>query len=288
MSDQAGVTVAAIFESMPLRFRPEAAEGIDASFGYDLQGEGKWKLTVGNLAMRIEKTEDLGGCVVVTVTDPDTFIGVSLGRIDPVQAFGSGKFRVVGDLAALGKTARLFRKFTVAGEGGEEEQELLVLKKIISINQRYATGPVLGRMLAGLREKKIIGNRCPRCGRIQLPAREACALCRVRAGEFVEVGPRGYVTINDISYYASPDPLTGETRETPYGSINVLLDGCTGNETFWHFIRPDQTFLLEEAWNDKRGTRVRPVWAEHRTGELSDILYFEIDDEGGRNERRDE
>ena len=84
--------------------------------------------------------------------------------------------------------------------------------------------------------------------------------------------------MEEIVYYASPDPLTGETRETPYGSIHVLLDGCKGNETFWHLLRPDQIFRVKEPRKEEKGTRLRPVWAEHRTGSIHDIKYFEIDE----------
>ena len=31
-------------------------------------------------------------------------------------------------------------------------------------------------------------------------------------------------------------------------------------------------------WNEKKGTIVRPVWAEERTGKVADIKYFEIDE----------
>ena len=136
----------------------------------------------------------------------------------------------------------------------------------------------MGRFLKALKEKKILANKCPRCGRLQLPPREICAECRVRADEWVEVGPKGHLTLIDVVYYASPDPLTGETRETPYGTIWVLLDGCKGNETFMHVLRPDQLDRVEEGWNEKKGTRLRPVWSENRTGGCFDIRYFEIDD----------
>lgn len=394
MSAYFGVKVEDIFNSMPGRFRPEGAEGLAASFGYDIRGEGKWKLTVQDQKMSLENTEDLAGCGTVTVTDGETFVGINLGKVDAMKAFASGKLRVEGDFGALAKTAKLFRKYVlpkpelttreyildmfgtlqerfqpgnagnleavigydIEGEDGGQwtarirqgacavqpglgedltvklkahapdwvaltigktdaptllsagraaiegeawlalklgqifspyvppgakdkgsEQELLVLKKTISVNQRFATGPVMGKFLKALKAKKILANQCPRCGRLQVPPREVCAECRVDAKGWREVGPRGNLTAIDIVYYASPDPLTGETRETPYGSIHVLLDGCKGNETFWHLLRRDQIFEVEEAWEDRPGTRLRPVWAETRTGSIHDIRYFEID-----------
>jgi len=279
MSEYFGVKVEDIFRTMPERFRPEGAEGVEASFGYLIRGEGKWKLTVKDGKMKIEKVDTLAGCGTVTTTDGETFVGISLGEVDAIQAFNSGKFKVEGDFGALAKTAKMFRKYVPAGEKGKEpEQELIMLKKTISVNQRFATGPVMGKFLKALKEKKILANQCPQCKRLQLPPREVCAECRVRATNWVEVGPKGNLMVIDIVYYSSPDPLSGETRETPYGSIHVLLDGCKGNETFWHLLRRDQIFQVKEAWEEEKGTRLRPVWAEQRTGSIHDIKYFEIDD----------
>jgi long-chain acyl-CoA synthetase len=393
MSEYFGVKVEDLFNTMPDRFRPEGAEGIDASFGYDIAEEGKWKLTVKDRKMKVEKTPNLSGCVTVTTTDGETFVGINLGKVDSMKAFSSGKFKVEGDFGALAKTGKMFRKYvppkkeltpkeyildmfgtlekrfqparaegldvsigydiggqdggkwTVIIQGGKcvvkeglaenlsvklqaqapdwvalmlgkidalsllsagkaaiagdaklalrlgeifspyappgekaAEQELIVLRKTISVNQKFATGPVMGKFLKALKEKKIMANQCPQCGRLQLPPREVCAPCLVRATEWKEVGPKGHLMVMDVVYYASPDPLTGETRETPYGSIHVLLDGCKGHETFWHLLRRDQIFRVKEAWGEERGTRLRPVWAEQRTGNIHDIQYFEIDE----------
>ncbi|MBP1717617.1 MAG: hypothetical protein H6Q43_1055 [Deltaproteobacteria bacterium] len=389
-----GVKVEDIFNSMPERFRPEGAEGLAASFGYSIRDEAKWKLTIKDGKMGLEKTEDLSGCTTILLTDGETFVGINLGKVDAMKAFTSGRFKVEGDFGALAKTAKMFRKYVpprvemttqeyildmfgslqkrfqprnaaeldvaigydilgvdggkwtarirqgtctvqqglgenltvklkaqapdwvalmlgktdalnllstgkavIEGEAkwalklGEifspyvppgakskaPEQELLVLKKTISVNQRFATGPVMGKFLKALKERKILANQCPKCGRLQLPPREVCAECRVEATKWKEVGPKGSLMVIDIVYYASPDPLTGETRETPYGSIHVLLDGCQGNETFWHLLRRDQIFEVKEAWENLPGTRLRPVWAETRSGSIHDIQYFEID-----------
>ena len=111
MSEYFGVRVEDLFKTMPDRFRPEGAEGIDASFGYDIAGEGKWKLTVKDRKMKVQKTPDLSGCVTVTATDGETFVGINLGKVDAMKAFSSGKFKVEGDFGALAKTGKMFRKY---------------------------------------------------------------------------------------------------------------------------------------------------------------------------------
>ena len=88
----------------------------------------------------------------------------------------------------------------------------------------------------------------------------------------MEIGPKGEMRMMEYCYYASPDPLTGESRETPYVAAHFLLDGCKGHETMWHELK------AEDRDRAKRGDRVRPVWNEHRTGAVTDIKYFELID----------
>lgn len=151
-------------------------------------------------------------------------------------------------------------------------EELISLSVVNSINYRFSSGPVQGKFLAGLKDKIIYATKCPKCGRTQTPAREICAKCVVRSDEYVEVGPKATVANYDIFYYASPDPLTGQLRSTPYASLFLWLDGST----------PDDCFIFDLKVEDipklKRGLRVRPVWNEVRTGSVNDILYFEADE----------
>ena len=154
---------------------------------------------------------------------------------------------------------------------GTPNQELIVDQRILRIPQRFATGPAMGRFLAELRDnKRIMANRCPQCGRHQLPPREVCAVCRCEATIWEEVGPEGEMTSFDLVYFASPDPLTGAIRETPYTTCNVLLDGCQGNDTLWHELNETDPAKI------KRGIRVRAVFNEVRAGSIKDIKYFEI------------
>ncbi len=283
MGEYFGVKVEDIFNTMEARFRPEGAIDLDLVIGYEIKDEGIWKLTVKDRGMAIENTDDLSNCEVTAVTDGRTFVGVNLGKVDAMEAFSARKLVIKGDMDLFGKSSRLFKKYVIPGAETSKEQELLVLKKTVSVNQRFATGPVMGKFLKGLKNKQILAIKCPKCKRLQAPPREICAVCRVRNEEWVEIGPKGTMRMLEYVYYASPDPLTGETRETPYGAIGVLLDGCKDNEVFWHLLRPDQLDRVEMGMEiaskvQKTGTRLRPVWADNRTGNVEDIKYFEIDD----------
>lgn len=150
-------------------------------------------------------------------------------------------------------------------------QELIVSRQVLSIPQRFSTGPVMGRFLRELRDnRRIMANRCPKCGRHQLPPREVCALCHVEATEWDELPPVGSVRDFDVIYYSSPDPLSGESRPVPYVLCWVDLDGTQGDAPLWHLLQVDDLTKV------RRGLRVRVVFAEERHGGTDDIKCFEI------------
>ncbi len=269
-----------MFGTVEKRFKASGADGINAVFGFDLGGEqgGKWSVTIKDKTCKVATTIEGKPTITLEFGDAKDYVDMSLGKIDAQSLLAAGRGAAIGDINMAMKWGELFDKYVDPMATGAPEQELLVLKKTISVKQKFSTGPIMGKFLNALKEKKIFANKCPSCGRLQLPAREVCAECRVRAGEFVEVGPNGQVRYMEYVYYASPDPLTGETRETPYGMMNILLDGCKGNETFAHLVRRDQIDRIKGGSNDKSGTRVRPVWNETRVGSIFDIKYFEIDE----------
>jgi uncharacterized OB-fold protein len=154
------------------------------------------------------------------------------------------------------------------------KQELIVSKQILTIPQRFSTGPVMGRFLRELRDnKRIMAVRCRTNGRFLMPPREVDAFSVTEADEWVEVGPAGTVREFDVIYYASPDPLTGDTREVPYIIAWINLDGVEGVAPLWHLVKADDPKRI------RFGSRVRAVFAEERHGCLEDIKYFELIDE---------
>ncbi|MFC1851623.1 long-chain-fatty-acid--CoA ligase [candidate division CSSED10-310 bacterium] len=268
------VSVADIFNTMEARVNPEGVKGVTANFSYKITGDGggEWTTVVKDGTVKV--LVGIHDPQVTTIMAAQDFIDLNLGKLDGMKAFSAGKLKVEGNMGLLTKAARFFKKYRPPAAAGDDEpkkQELIMLKQTLSIRQRFSTGPLMGKFLSELRDnKRILGNKCPKCGRLQTPPREICAICRIRVEELVEIGPEGVVGSYDITYYASPDPLTGESRETPYCAAFIRLDGCSGNDVFWHEIKPDHIKQL------KRGVRVRPVWAEERTGAITDIKYFEI------------
>jgi uncharacterized OB-fold protein/putative sterol carrier protein len=264
------ITARAIIATLAERFRPEKAEGAAMTIGYDISGEGGGRWTIEIRDGKCVVREGLADPLTVKLTmEADIYTGMMLGTLEAVAAFTSGKVRIDGDMAAAGATAKFFRKYEAPG--ATEAEELICLRVTNSIDQRFATGPVMGRWFAGLRERKFLANRCPECGRTQIPPREVCARCHIRVRDFVEVGPKGTVTNFDIVHFASPDPLTGAVRETPYAPVYMVLDGASEQEAFAMELRKEDIPKL------KVGARVRPVWAAETTGSYRDVIGFELD-----------
>jgi uncharacterized OB-fold protein/putative sterol carrier protein len=263
----------AIIESMPERFRADKADGVNMKIGYDLAGAdgGKWTVVIKDNTCTLKEGIDADNTVTLIMA-ADIFVGLNTGKVDPGTAFSAGQVKIDGDMMAAGATAKLFTKFEVAGAEDKQGEELISLKCIPSINQRFATGTHMGKWFKGLKEKKFIVSTCPVCGRTQIPPREVCAVCRVRTDDFIEVGPKATVTIIDKVYFASPDPLSGKVRQTPYAALFMVMEGSTPQESFAHDLKKEDFDRI------RPGMKVRPVWAENRTGSFHDLLYFEIDD----------
>ena len=85
------------------------------------------------------------------------------------------------------------------------------------------------------------------------------------------MGPKGTVTNFDIVHFASPDPLSGAVRDTPYAPVYVVLDGSSEREALAMELKKEDIPRL------KVGARVRPVWAAKTTGSYRDMIGFELD-----------
>jgi uncharacterized OB-fold protein len=104
------------------------------------------------------------------------------------------------------------------------------------------------RYLRGLKEGKIIGQRCPACGKVYVPPRGACPVDGVPTTTDVELPDVGTVT----TFCVVNVPFQGQRVPTPYVAASVLLDGA--DIAFQHLI------LGCEPADVRMGMRVRAAW----------------------------
>ena len=152
----------------------------------------------------------------------------------------------------------------------QKEQEWISIPMTVDVPYRFAAGQYLTKCLVEMRDNgKIFAVKCPRCKRVQLPPRIVCAEC-VRTRQWVELAQEGTLVAFTIMYLPLTDPTTGKPHEPPFVYGSVRLDGATSVLDHFVNVEPD----MEKVWV---GMRMRLVLRpkEQRTGDLSDILYYE-------------
>ena len=134
----------------------------------------------------------------------------------------------------------------------------------VHLEYRFTAGGAQSRFLRHLVEGKILGQRCPQCGKVYVSPRGACAADGVPTKEEVEVADRGTVT----TFCVVNVPFYGQKIKIPYVSATILLDGADiGLMHLLQEVEADQVHM---------GMRVEAVWAppEERKPTLESILYF--------------
>jgi hypothetical protein len=135
----------------------------------------------------------------------------------------------------------------------------------------YAVGMHGSKFFQELRDhKRLLGIKCPRCGKVYIPPRGVCGPCFQKMTEFVEVKPTGVIGTYTILRFAFIDPETGKQKPVPYGYGFIKLDGA--DTLFQHYIN------IEDESKIKVGARVEAVFAENRKGSIRDIEYFRVID----------
>ncbi len=145
----------------------------------------------------------------------------------------------------------------------EISEEPVVAEVIGHFNFLVSTGATGTKFLTEIRDnKKILGIKCPSCGKVYVPPRLHCPTCFVRMSEWVELSGKGTLSSYTIVRYQEPYM----PKEPPFAYGVIQMDGAdTG-----------MAHLLGEVDLDKIkiGIRLEPVFKEEREGSILDIDYF--------------
>lgn len=105
------LTVDGIFALMPELFLPEKAQDLTVSVYYQVTGDGGGDYTclIENGAFSLKREAKADATSVVTIGAED-WIALNEGKLDPMQAFMTGKLKGTGDLGLLQKFPKFFKK----------------------------------------------------------------------------------------------------------------------------------------------------------------------------------
>ena len=118
----------------------------------------------------------------------------------------------------------------------------------VELDYLYAASPEESAFFRGLSEGRILGQRCPACGKVYVPPRSACPVDGVPTTDEVELSDKGTVT----TFCIVNVPFLGQKIEPPYVSAYVLLDGAD--------IALQHLILDIPAEEVRMGMRVEAVW----------------------------
>ena len=138
----------------------------------------------------------------------------------------------------------------------------------VRLSYDHTVSPGESSYLLALAEGRLIGQRCPVCGKVYVPPRGACPVDGVPTRDEVELPDTGIVT----TFCVVNVPFHGQKYPSPYVAASVLIDGA--DIAFQHLIlgcQPDEV---------RMGMRVKAVWKPREEWDVGhNIDHFEPTDE---------
>ncbi|MEB3765215.1 MAG: Zn-ribbon domain-containing OB-fold protein [Desulfurococcales archaeon] len=141
----------------------------------------------------------------------------------------------------------------------------------------FSAGIAQTKFLEGLKKGKIIGVKCPSCGRVYVPPRAFCEYCHVPMNEYVELPGTGEIHTAVISYIST----FRQRMDKPEIVGVVKLDAPGYTKESYEFAGLFHRFCgitEEDVISGKAiGMKVKPRWKpeNERTGSVTDIECFE-------------
>jgi uncharacterized protein len=118
----------------------------------------------------------------------------------------------------------------------------------VRLHYEHTASPGESEFLRGLADGRLLGQRCPACGKVYIPPRAACPTDGVPTAGEVELPDTGTVT----TFCVVNVPFRGQRVPTPYVAAAIVLDGA--DIPFQHLI------LGCEPGEVRMGMRVAAVW----------------------------
>lgn len=133
---------------------------------------------------------------------------------------------------------------------------------------KYAwdSGVAIGKYLEGLKQGKILGVECHKCGRKMVPPRMFCEWCFKTIDNWVELQDTGTVNTFSLCY------VTWDVKriKEPLMPAVIEIDGASKGMGIMHHLGEVEPKKV------RIGMKVKAVWKKEleREGAITDILYW--------------
>ncbi|MFX1309481.1 MAG: Zn-ribbon domain-containing OB-fold protein [Promethearchaeota archaeon] len=148
------------------------------------------------------------------------------------------------------------------------EKVIITNKGMVRAEFNFWVGQYMDKFYDNLEQKKIIGNKCPKCSDIFVPPRKICGKCNVTIPLdqiWLDLPDTGTLVNYTITPYKVTDRGSRKVKkEQIIGMVNI--DGSNTGIVY--------KILDMEPGEVKTGMKVKIDWAEKTKGEPSDIKGF--------------
>jgi putative sterol carrier protein len=97
------------FDAMPVRFHKEASKGLNATYQFDLAGDGggKWYVTIANETCEVKEGSHPSPNITISMQGHD-YLDMVTGKANGQMLFMTGKLRIQGDMGLALRMQALF------------------------------------------------------------------------------------------------------------------------------------------------------------------------------------
>ena len=143
------------------------------------------------------------------------------------------------------------------------EPDVLEAPNILEYPYARSVGPIIGRFMAGLRDRRFLGIRA-KDGHVICPPTEYDPETgeELTPDDLVEVGPNGEVT----TWAWVSRPRDQHPLDRPFAWALIGLDGA--DTALMHVVAPGDESKM------RTGMRVQPRWRDQRVGDIHDVEAF--------------
>ena len=100
-------SVQEFFETLPSVADTSKTEGMNNSYGFDIEGAGQWTVTVSDGSVSVADGIDDGADVTISASQ-EVFGKIIAGEQNATRAYMTGKVKLKGDMGAAMKLQKLF------------------------------------------------------------------------------------------------------------------------------------------------------------------------------------
>lgn len=148
----------------------------------------------------------------------------------------------------------------------DEEQDVSITKGMVRAEFNFWVGIVMDKFFDGLQEKKFIGTKCSKCGKVFLPPRNRCGNCFAKAEDFIDLPETGILKNFTITTYKITERKSRNVKKDMIAGL-VQIDGADTA-----MVVP---IINTNPGDLKIGMKLKVVWAKNIKGHPNDIAGFE-------------